>query len=470
VNNPDAIVIGSGPNGLAAALVLARAGRSVTVLEAQETIGGGARSAELTLPGFVHDVCSAVHPLAVASPFFRTLPLAEHGLEWICPPAALAHPLNDGTAVLVRNSVQETAAGLGVDAEAYASLMEGLRRRWPLIEEAVLGPLAWPRHPAATARFGLQALRPATGFARGRFQTERARAVFAGIAAHGMAPLERLLTAGFGLVLGVLAHLGGWPLPRGGAQKIADALAGCLRAHGGTIVTGARVRSLEDLPQGRTVLCDLAPKPLLQLAGRRFPEWYRRKLERYRYGPGVYKVDWALAAPIPWKAAECAEAATVHVGATLEEIAQAERDAWQGRPSDRPFVVLTQPSLFDPSRAPPGRQTAWGYCHVPNGSTFDMLERIESQVERFAPGFRERILARHVLSPLGLERHNPNFTGGDIAAGAMDLRQAFLRPTRGLYVTPVRGLYLCSAATPPGAGVHGMCGYFAALRALGDEG
>jgi phytoene dehydrogenase-like protein len=468
VSAPDAVVIGAGPNGLAAALALAEAGRSVTVLEAAETVGGGARSAELTLPGFTHDICSAVHPLAAASPFFRRLPLARFGLEWITPPAALAHPFDGGAAVLLWRSLGQTASGLGADGASYQALMERLGGIWPRIEQAVLGPLAWPRHPAALAQFGWLALQPAIRLVRAKFKTEQARALFGGIAAHGMLPLDRPLTAAFALVLAVAAHRWGWPLPRGGAQRIASALAACLRAFGGAIVTGARVYSLDDAPRCRALLCDLSPRPFLAIAGRRLAGGYRRRLERYRYGPGVFKIDWALEAPIPWRAAECALAAAVHLGGTLEEIARTLDDVWSGRTPERPFVVLSQPTLFDPSRAPSGRHIAWAYCHVPNGSEADMLERVESQVERFAPGFRARILARHVMAPADLERHNPNFSGGDIASGAMDLRQAFLRPTRLAYRTPVRGLYLCSAATPPGPGVHGMCGWFAARRALAE--
>lgn len=463
---PDAIVIGSGPNGLAAAIALAQAGRSVVLYEAAGTIGGGTRSAELTLPGFVHDVCSAAHPLAVISPFLRTLPLASHGLEWIEPPAAMAHPFDDGTAVTVERSIERTAAQFGRDAQAYRALMEPLAREWPKLERAVLGPPALPRHPLALAEFGLKALQSAAGLARRRFQEERARAVFAGIAAHGMRPLEMALTAGVGLVLGASAHLCSWPAPRGGAQRLADALASYFRSLGGEIVTGTRILSIDELPPARAVLCDLTPKPLLSIAGHRFPPAYRRKLERYRYGPAAYKVDWALAGPIPWRAPECARASTVHLGGTLDEIALSEREAWAGRPPERPYVLLTQPSLFDPLRAPEGRHTGWAYCHVPHGSTFDMLDRIETQVERFAPGFRDRILARSVLPPAELERRNANIVGGDIAGGVVDLRQAFTRPTASLYSTPVRGLYLCSSATPPGVGVHGMCGYHAAQRAL----
>ena len=463
--NPDAIVIGSGPNGLAAAIAVAQAGRRVVVYEAAPTIGGGARSEELTRPGFVHDVCSAIHPFAVASPFFRTLPLAEHGLAWIEPQIMLAHPFDDGAAAVVERSADRTADALGADAAAYRALVGRVADDWPRLESAVLGPFRFPRHPFAAARFGLNALRSAEAVAR-RFSGRDARALFAGIAAHGMLPLDRAPTAGFGLVLGALAHVVGWVVPRGGAQKISDALAGHLRSLGGEIVTSSPVRTIDDLPPARAILCDLSPTPLLRIAGHRFPAGYRRLLERYRYGMGAFKVDWALDAPIPWRANACSRAATVHVGGTLEEIAASERDAWKGRISERPFVVLVQPTLFDPSRAPAGKHTAWAYCHVPHASTAGMLERIESQIERFAPGFRDRILARSAMTPSDIERRNPNLVGGDIGAGVTDLDQFFARPTWWWYSTPVRGLYLCSAATPPGVGVHGMCGYFAAQRAL----
>lgn len=468
MNDPDAVVVGAGPNGLAAAIVIAQAGRKVLLLEAEETVGGGCRSSELTLPGFIHDICSAVHPLAVASPLFRTLPLAAYGLEWIEPPVMLAHPFDEGAAGLIYRSLERTAADLGADGPAYRRLFGPLVDAWPRIEDAVLGPLRWPRHPLALARFGLQAWRSAEALARDTFRHERARGLFAGIAAHGMLPLDARPTAAFGLVLDTMAHVAGWVLPRGGAQSLSNALAAHLRSLGGEIVTGTRVRSVDELPPARAILCDLSPGPLLQIAGHRFPPRYRRALERYRYGMGVFKVDWALDGPIPWRSADCGRAATVHLGGTLEEIARSERDAWSGRHAERPFVLLTQPTLFDASRAPEGRHTAWAYCHVPHGSTSDMLPRIEQHIERFAPGFRDRVLARAVMRPADLERHNPNFVGGDIGAGVTDLRQLFTRPTWRTYSTPVRGLYICSASTPPGVGVHGMCGYFAARRALED--
>ena len=465
---PDALVIGSGPNGLAAAIALAQAGWKVTVFEAQPTIGGGSRSAELTLPGFVHDVCSAVHATAAASPFFRTLPLSEYGVEWIEPPAMVAHPFDDGTAAVIERSIDRTAAAFGRDRESYTRLFGGLARSWPRIESSVLGPLRWPRHPFATAAFGLRALRSANGLARSTFVEDRTRALFGGIAAHGLLPLDQLLTAGFGLVLGAMAHIVGWVIPRGGAQTLTDALVAYLRTLRGEVVAGHRVGSLDELPPATAVLCDLSPRPFLDVAGSRLPVSYRRSLERYRYGMGVFKVDWALDAPIPWRAAECARASTVHICGTMAELNRSENDAWAGVAPERPFVLLVQPSLFDPSRAPAGKHTAWAYCHVPARSTVDMLPRMEAQIERFAPGFRDRILARAVASPADVESHNANFVGGDIGSGACDLSQFFTRPTWRTYSTPVRGLYLCSASTPPGVGVHGMCGYFAAQRALAD--
>jgi len=468
MSGPDAVVVGSGPNGLAAAIVMAQAGRRVAVFEAEPTVGGGVRSAELTLPGFVHDVCSAIHPFAVGSPFFRTLPLAAHGLEWIEPAAMVAHPFDDGSCGIVYRSVERTAAGFGDDGRAYRELIGSMVDAWPRLETAVLGPLRWPRHPLDLARFGLRALRPAEALARGTFKGEGARAVFAGIAAHGMMPLDRMPTAAIGLVLNVMAHVAGWVLPRGGAQRLADALAAYFKSLGGEIVTGARVQSIDELPAARAVLCDLSPRPLLRIAGHRFPPRFRRALERYRYGTGVYKIDYALSAPIPWRAADCGAAATVHVGGTLAEIARSERDAWEGRVSERPFVLVTQPTLFDRSRAPEGGHTAWAYCHVPHASRADMLDAVERQIERFAPGFRERILARAIRRPADIERDNANLVGGDIGAGVTDIGQLFARPTWRTYGTPVRGLYICSASTPPGVGVHGMCGYYAATRALAE--
>ncbi|HEY7422218.1 MAG TPA: NAD(P)/FAD-dependent oxidoreductase [Gaiellaceae bacterium] len=464
----DAVVVGAGPNGLAAAIELARAGRSVLLREGAESVGGGVRSAELTLPGFVHDLCSAIHPMAAASPFFRTLPLADHGLEWIEPPLPLAHPLEGGEAAVLHRSVDETAEELGADTESYRKLFRPLVASWDQLEPALLGPLVRiPRHPVALARFGLSGLRPAARFARGRFRGEPARALFAGLAAHSILPLETLGSASFGLVLGTTGHAVGWPLPRGGSQRIADALASYLRSLGGEIQTGAPVASLDEL-SAKTVLCDVTPRQFLQLAGERLPPRYRKALQRFRYGPGVFKLDWALSGPIPWTAPACALAGTVHLGGTLEEIAASERAPARGETSEHPFVLLAQPTLFDGTRAPEGQHTVWAYCHVPNGSDADLTDVIERQIERFAPGFGERVLARNVSGPADLERRNPNLVGGDIGGGSNELRQLAARPVlRPVpYATPLEGVYLCSASTPPGGGVHGMCGYLAARAAL----
>jgi phytoene dehydrogenase-like protein len=464
----DAVIVGAGPNGLAAAITLARAGRAVVVFEARDTAGGGSRSAPLTLPGYTHDVCSAVHPLGVGSPFFRALPLADYGLEWIYPPLALAHPLDSGAVALVQRSIAATAGSLGADGPAYRRLFAPLVRDWPRFRDAILGPLRLPRHPLALARFGLQALSSAKGLAERDFHGDLARALFAGMAAHSIQPIEDPATASFGLVLGTLAHAVGWPIARGGSQAITDALCAYLRALGGEIVLERRVESLAALPPAGATLLDVTPRQLLRLAGDRLPAGSRRQLSRYRYGPGVFKMDFALDGPVPWTAPGCAEASTVHLGGTLPEIAASERAVWQGRAPDRPFVLLAQPSMFDPTRAPAGHQTIWAYCHVPNGSTADMSGRIEAQIERFAPGFRDRILARSVMGPAAMECYNANYIGGDINGGVQDIRQLFTRPTPQVdpYKTALPGVYLCSSATPPGGGVHGMCGYWAARSAL----
>ncbi len=466
----DATVVGSGPNGLAAAVTLAQAGLAVVVFEAKDTIGGGCRSMELTLPGFVHDVCSAIHPLALGSPLFRSLPLEQYGLEMIHPPAPLAHPLDDGSAVMLERSVETTAARLGSDAKAYRKLMAPIIANWDKIEDIVLGPLQpqFVLHPFARANFGLKAIRSASSLARSLFKTEQARAIFAGMAAHSMLPLEQSPSAGFGLVLGLHGHTVGWPLPRGGSQKIVDALAAYLRSLGGEIITGVEVKSLDALPPARITLCDVTPRQLLRIAGDRLPGAYQRQLRHYRYGPGVFKIDLALDGPIPWKAGECLRAGTVHIGGTLSEIAASERAVTQGEHPEKPYVLLAQQSLFDPTRAPEGKHTVWAYCHVPNGSTFDMTERIESQIERFAPGFRDRILARSTMTALETERYNANYIGGDINGGVQDLGQFFTRPAiRPVpYTTPAKNIFICSSSTPPGGGVHGMCGYYAASAAL----
>jgi phytoene dehydrogenase-like protein len=464
----DAHVIGSGPNGLAAAIALARAGRSVRVYEAQPSIGGGLRSAALTASGSIHDVCATVVALALASPFLKTLPLAQHGLELAHPAAPFAHPLDDGTAVLVERSVDATADGLGAaDGRAYRRLMSPLVADAEPLMEALLGPLGM-RHPFLLASFGLKAIRSAEGLARSRFMSDRARALFAGIAAHSMVPLGFLATAGYGLGLMISAHAVGWPVARGGSQRLADALASYLRSLGGEIVTGERVESLSQLPDSRMVLCDVTPRQFLNIAGERVPASYRRRLEAFRYGPGVFKMDWTLSAPAPWRAEACRRAGTLHLGGTLDEIARGEYATWNGATSDRPFVLVVQPSLFDGSRAPAGKHTLWAYCHVPHASAVDMSAIMEAQIERFAPGFRDVILARHAMGPAALEQRNANLIGGDITGGAADLAQIFTRPVASLnpYATPIAGVYLCSSSTPPGVGVHGMCGYYAARAAL----
>ena len=464
----DAVVVGSGPNGLAAAITLARAGCSVLVLEAAETVGGGLRSKSLTLPGFIHDVCAAIHPLAKASPFFRSLPLADHGATWIEPLAALAHPMDDGQALLLERSLQGMGAALGADGKAYVDLMAPLVRHWQPLMDMLLGPPRMPRRPLLTARFGLPGLRSAQTLAEAKFAGNAAKALFAGLAAHAVLPLDKRPTAAFGLVLAILGHTVGWPLVRGGSQRLADAMASYLTSLGGEIQANAPVACVDDLPPSRVVLLDVTPRQVLRLAGHRLPNYYWRQLERYRYGPGVFKMDWALDGPIPWRAEACQRAATVHLGGTLHEIAAAEQAAFNGQHSERPFVILAQPSLFDGTRAPIGQHTAWAYCHVPHGSTFDMSERIESQIERFAPGFQKRVLARHVMTPAALEQYNANYVGGDISGGVQDLRQLFIRPAVRLtpYATPDKKLFICSASTPPGGGVHGMSGYFAAQAAL----
>jgi phytoene dehydrogenase-like protein len=465
----DAVVVGSGPNGLAAAITVARAGLSVLVREARETIGGGTRSAELTLPGFVHDVCSTVHPLAAASPFFTGLPLSEHGLELIQPQAPLAHPLDGGRAVLLERPLAATVESLGADGGAYRRLIGRTTKDWKSLEGTLLSPLlALPRHPFALARFGVHAACSSSGLASRNFSGDEARALFAGAAAHSILPLEQLGSASFGLVLLALAHVSGWPVVRGGSQQLAQALASYLRELGGEIETGAPVTSLDALPKARFIFCDIGPRQLVALAGPRLPPRYQRALTSYQYGPGVFKLDYALEGAVPWNAPECARAATVHLGGTLPEIAASERAPWRGEHSERPFVLAAQPSLFDPDRAPAGNHTLWAYCHVPNGSTFDMTERIEQQIERFASGFRERVLARNVMTPIDFERGNPNLVGGDPNGGAAGIRQIIGRPTLRLvsYATPLEGVYLCSASTPPGGGVHGMCGHLAARAAL----
>jgi phytoene dehydrogenase-like protein len=465
----DAIVVGSGPNGLAAGILMQQNGLSVLLMEGKETIGGGMRSAELTLPGYLHDICSAVHPLAVSSPFFETLPLAEHGLEFIYPDIAAAHPFDDRSAAILKNSIEETASQFGTDKKAYIDLIQPVVSDWSLIAPDALGPLHIPKHPIAMAAFGLKALRSASSIA-GKFKTEQAKGLFAGMAAHCMQPLTNLGSAATALVLMSAAHLKGWPLPKGGSQQIANSLASYFISLGGKIETNTYITSLEQLPSSNAVLFDMTPRQLLQIAGHKFSSIYKWQLERYRYGMGIFKMDWALDGQIPFTNELCRRAGTVHLGNTFAEIACSEKSAWNGRIAEKPFVLTAQQSLFDSSRAPEGKHTAWAYCHVPGGSTVEMTNAIEQQIERFAPGFRDRILARHVMNTVQLEEYNPNCIGGDINGGAFDLGQLFTRPALrwSPYRTSAKGLYICSSSTPPGGGVHGMCGYHAAKRALKD--
>lgn len=460
-------MVGSGPNGLAAAIVLQQAGLSVLLVEGKETIGGGMRSAELTLPGYVHDICSAIHPLATQSPFFKTLPLKKHGLEFVYPILAAAHPLDNGTAAVLAPSLEETTRLLGADGPAYQQLMAPLVANWHNLAPGLLGPLKIPRHPIAIVQFGLNAVRSAACVAK-RFRTTKAQGLWAGMAAHSMLPLTKATTAAVALVLMALGHVGNWPIPKGGAQQIANALASYFVSLGGKIETGFYVTQLQQLPSAHAVLFDVTPRQLLQIAGHRFSALYQKQLERYRYGMGVFKLDWALDGSIPFSAAECRQAGTVHLGNSLEEIAYGEQQIWKGKPAQKPYVLLAQQSLFDHSRTPEGKHTAWAYCHVPSGSGADMTEAIEKQVERFAPGFRERILARHSMNGQQMEAYNPNYIGGDINGGAMDIKQLFTRPALRLspYKTSAKGLYICSSSTPPGGGVHGMCGYHAATKVL----
>jgi phytoene dehydrogenase-like protein len=462
-----ASVIGAGPNGLAAAIVLAQAGFEVDVFEAEAQPGGGARTLELTIPGFRHDFGSAVHPLAAGSPFFSTLPLASLGLEWIHSPSTLAHPFDDGTAITLERDFSANDAALGKDTKSWRRLMEPLAKNWPALSAEVLRPVhIFSRHPWLLARFGLSALPSANSLSGLLFREERTKALFAGLAAHSFLSLDEPLSAGVGVLLGAAAHAVGWPIPRGGAQSLTNALCGHLANLGATIKTSTRVEKLHDLGQYDVILCDVTPRQLLRIAGDRLSASYQRQLGTFRYGPGTFKVDYALTSPIPWKARECLQAATVHLGGSAADITASEAEVRSGKHAERPFVLLAQPSLFDPARAPEGKHVAWAYCHVPNGSNLDMLPRLEGQIERFAPGFRDTVLARRVFSPAALEAMDANLIGGDIGGGALDIRQFLFRPTWRHYATSTRDLYICSSSTPPGAGVHGMCGYHAARCAI----
>ncbi len=464
----DAVVVGSGPNGLVAAVTLAEAGRRVLLVEAADRFGGGLRSEELTLPGFRHDVCATVLALALASPAFREVNPEKDGVEWAHPPVPAAHPLDDRPAVLVHRDVDRTAQALGRDAASWRATVGSAARGGAPLVDTLLSPLSWPQAPIRAARFGAMGAQPATWLARTAFRTNAARAAFAGMAAHSMLSLRAPISAGYGLILAALAHQVGWPVVRGGSQALADALVARLERFGGETVAGMRVRDLGELPDAAAVLLDLTPRQVVSVAGDRLPARYRRRLERYRYGPGVFKLDWALSGPVPWSDPAVGEAGTVHLGGSLAEIARSEGEVARGRHAERPYVLLVQPCVADPSRAPAGQHTLWAYCHVPNGSDVDMTSAIEAQIERFAPGFRDRVLARHVMGPAALEAHNANLVGGDIGGGSARLRQFVGRPTYALrpWATPVRGLFICSASTPPGAGTHGIGGWQAARLAL----
>lgn len=466
----DVIVVGSGPNGLAAAVMLARAGRNVRVLESASTPGGGTRTEEVTLPGFRHDICSAIHPSALTSPAFRELGILRHGVEWIWSPLELAHPFDDGSAAVLTRSVEETARLFGPDRAAWTDLFRPLVESGPQLFEDLLRPIRLPRHPGLAAWFGLSGLQPAERLVR-RFESPKTRAIFAGCAAHAVVPLHFPATASFGMVLALSAHLAGWPFAKGGSSTISRALLAMLEEAGGRLETSTPLLDATAIPRDTAIVFDVTPRQLERIAGVRFPERYRERLRSFRYGPGIFKIDWALDGPVPWTAPECRLATTVHLGATWDEIARAERDAWEGRTPDRPFVLFAQQSLFDPSRAPGGKHTGWAYCHVPHGSTEDMTGRIEAQVERFAPGFRERIMARRTMTTADVERHNPNMIGGDIGGGANDIAQFLMRPFArwNPYTTPDPDVYLCSSSTPPGGGVHGMCGMGAAEAVLRSD-
>jgi phytoene dehydrogenase-like protein len=464
----DAVIIGSGPNGLAAAITLSRENLKVLVLESGNTIGGGLRSAELTLPGYTHDVCSAVHPLAYSSPFFKSLPLRDHGLEWIIPEVCIAHPLDDGSSVLLFKSLEETTSNLGQDGNKYKNLFSPLIDKWNELLNDILSPLKIPGNLLSFFRFGFNAIQPAKFFAENNFKGPGARALFMGLAGHSFLPLTKILSSAAGIVLGISGHHAGWPLPKGGSQMIASAMASYFESLGGRIVTGFTVKNFTDLPSASVYLFDTGPQQLARIAGDKFPDSYLRQLKKYRYGPGVFKIDWALDSPVPFKSKDCERAGTIHLGNTYDEIIKSEQDVWENKHPEISFVIMAQQSLFDNTRAPQGKHTAWAYCHVPNGSTFDMTERIENQVERFAPGFKDCILARHTINTKEYQDYNPNLIGGDINGGVQDIRQLFTRPALRIspYSTPAKNIYICSASTPPGGGVHGMSGYHAAKSAL----
>jgi len=466
--NYDAIIIGSGPNGLAAAITLARKNLKVLVIEAKEKIGGGLRSAKLTLPGFIHDVCSAIHPLGAASPFFKSLPLEEHGLKWIYPEACLAHPLDNEPPAILYNSLERTAENLKSDGRRYKKIFQPLVEKWDALAEDILAPLKIPAHLFTLIRFGIHAIQPAKLFAELNFKEERTRALFMGVAGHSVLPLAKPLTSAVGVLLTVLGHKAGWPLPVGGSQSIASAAASYLKSLGGEIQLNFHVKNINELPTAKVYLFDTGPFQLADITGRLLPDSYKKQLRKYRYGPGVFKIDWALNSPIPWKDKECLKAGTIHIGNSYKEIISSEDMVWKNQHPEKPFVLLAQQSLFDSTRAPEEKHTAWAYCHVPNGSTFDMTERIENQIERFAPGFKDCIIDKHIMNTRDYQDYNPNIVGGDVIGGVQDIRQLYTRPALRIspYSTPAKNIYICSASTPPGGGVHGMCGYHAAKSVL----
>jgi phytoene dehydrogenase-like protein len=468
----DAVVVGSGPNGLSAAITLAQEGWKVAVLEAKETWGGGMRTAEITLPGFQHDICSTTHSMAIGSLFFRNISLEKFGLKWIHSPIPVAHPLDVGQAVTLERDFRTTAQNLGPDGPAYLRMMGFLVQNWQNLLDEFFGPLPLPpKHPLLAARAAVYFLQSANGLAQRLFKTEPARALLGGLAGHAILPLTKIATAAPGLILGMMAHTCGWPIAEGGSQKLADAMVALLKNLGGEVYTQTPVRNLADIPPARAILFDVTPQQLINITGDSMPPGYRHQLARYRYGSGVFKIDYALSEPVPWLAEACHKANTIHVGGTLDEIAVSEAQMWRGEHPDRPYVLFVQSSLFDPTRAPAGKHTGWAYCHVPNGSTIDMTTQIENQIERFAPGFRDTILARVTTNTKQMEAYNPNYIGGDIIGGTQDLLQQFARPVPSLnpYKTPIKGMYLCSSSTPPGGGVHGISGYQAAQRVLSDQ-
>jgi phytoene dehydrogenase-like protein len=466
----DAVVVGSGPNGLAAAIKLAEKGLSVLILEAKETPGGGVRTAELTLPGFLHDVCSAVHPLGYGSPFFKTLPLEKFGLEWIFSPIEMAHPFDDGSAALLYKSIDETAESLDEDKDVYKNLMNSLVEDWKKIEADIMGPIKFPSHPFTALKFGLKAIPSAETFSKRYFKGKKAEAFFAGLSAHSFSPLTNLITASFGLVLGIYGHLSGWPFPKGGSQNITKALVSYFESLGGKIQTGINVKSFKDIPSAKAVLFDITPRQLIKIAGNKLPLSYILRLEKYRYGAGAFKIDFALSEPVPFKNDHCRKSCTLHLGGWYKDIKESERRIWEGKSPEKPFTIAVQQSLFDSTRAPHGKHTLWAYCHVPESFDKDISDVLIRQIERFAPGFRDIILEKHIISPKDYEEYNPNYIGGDINGGVQDWRQLFTRPVISFspYSTPAKGIYLCSSSTPPGGGVHGLCGFHAAKKVIKD--